>query len=113
MVKWYVKAETPERVVYEYYPEDDKRKQPGIITVDRIDEKIELTTVAEHDSKHNIDEEGARMICEVIFDTPEKIEAEVAKVARTSYWVYYDHARQKIIADYNAGKIKDGVSMWY
>jgi len=113
MVKWYVKDETPERVVYEYYPEDDKHRRPGIITIDRINDMIELTTVAEYDSKRTVDNKGARLICEVIFDTPEKIEAEVAKVAGTSYWLYYDHARRIIIDDYNAEIIKDGMSIWY
>ena len=113
MVKWYVKDETPERVVYEYYPEDDKHRQPGIITIDRIKDMIELTTAAESDSRHTVDKESARLICEVLFDTSPKIEAEVAQVAGTSYWVYYDHARRKIIDDYNAGIIKDGMSIWY
>ena len=74
---------------------------------------IELTAVAENDSKHTVDKKSARLICEVIFDAPEKIEAEVAKVAKTSYWVYYDHVRQRIVDDYNDGKIRDDVSMWY
>jgi len=38
--------------------------------------KAVITTVAEYDSKRTVDNEGARLICEAILDTPEKIEAE-------------------------------------
>ena len=42
MVKWYIKEETPERIIYEYFPEDKKDKRPGIITIDRTNEKLSL-----------------------------------------------------------------------
>ena len=49
----------------------------------------------------------------MIFNTPEEIEAEVAAVARSSYWFYYDHAERKILEDYNAGMVKCGMAIWY
>jgi len=114
MVCYYLLENSETRVVYEYYPEDKKDKQPGIITIDKVKEKIELTTPAEDDFERIIDEEGARLICNEIFDSPEKIDMEVAAVVGTSYWEYYNHAVKRIVKDYNNGLVKDrGMAAWY
>ena len=114
MVRYYLVENSDTHVVYEYYPEDIKDKQPGIITIDKVNEKIELTTPAEGDIKMIIDEEGARLICNEIFDSPERIEEEVAAVAGTRYWMYYDHAQRRIVEDYNNGLIREsGMVTWY
>ena len=62
MVKWYIKEETLERIIYEYFPEDNKDRRPGIITIDRTNEKIELATPAELDFNRSVIEEDARRI---------------------------------------------------
>jgi hypothetical protein len=114
MVRYYLVENSDTHVVYEYYPEDKKDKQPGIITIDRVSERIELTTPAEGDFKKIIDEEGARLICTEIFDSLEEIDLEVAKVAGTSYWMYYNHAQRRIVEEYNNGVIKEkGMAAWY
>ena len=114
MVSYYLVENSETRVVYEYYPEDKKDIQPGIITIDKINEKIELTTPAEDDFERIIDEESARLICNEIFDSPEKIDKGVAAVAGTSYWMYYNHAEKSIVEDYNNGFIKEsGMAAWY
>ena len=90
MVNYYLKENTDEKVIYEYYPEDDKSKQAGIITIDKINEKIQLTRVAEQDSESYAPEFNER------------------------WWRYYDHAQRQIVRDYNNGEIKDyGMVAWY
>ena len=76
MVTWYVKEATSECIIYEYFPEDKKDKKPGLITIDRINEKIELKFPAELDFNRTVSEEDARRLCEVIFDNSDEVETE-------------------------------------
>ena len=49
MVIYELIKETEEKLDYSYYPEGNKDKKAGLITIDRINEKIDLTEVAEGD----------------------------------------------------------------
>jgi len=114
MVCYYLVENSESHVVYEYYPENKIDKQPGIITIDKVNEQIKLTTPAEDDFEITIDEESARLICNEIFTSTEKIITEVAAVAGTSYWMYYQHAEKHIVEDYNNGLIREsGMAAWY
>jgi exopolysaccharide biosynthesis predicted pyruvyltransferase EpsI len=89
MVYYYLIESSDTHIIYEYYPENDKSKAPGIITVDKIAETIELTKPAEMDFEGHSEEFG------------------------NWYW-YYDHARRHIIEDYEEGTIKSiGMAAWY
>ena len=113
MVTWYVKEATSECIIYEYFPEDKKDKKPGLITIDRINEKIELKIPAELDFNRTVSEEDARRLCEVIFDNTDEVETEIATVTGSSYWFYYNHADRKICEDYNAGMVRHGMVAWF
>ena len=90
MVTYYLIKTIENSAEYEYYPEDDKTKQPGIIVVDKTNKKIFLKSVAERDYETFAEEFNAR------------------------WWVYYEHAERHIIKDYNNGLIKEtGLAMWY
>ena len=90
MVYYYLIENSGMRVVYEYYSEGDKEKRPGIITIDKVKESIELTTPAERDFE------------------------SYAKEFDEHWWWYYDHARRRIVEDYNNGEIKKvGMAAWY
>ena len=65
-------------------------KKPGIITIDRIAEKIELTQPAEEDFERYSEEFDER------------------------WYYYYNHAERNIVEDYNNGVIKKtGIATWY
>ena len=49
MVVYEFKEETEEKIIYWYYPEDDRTKEYGIIVADKINEKISITKSAEAD----------------------------------------------------------------
>lgn len=90
LVYYYLKANNENYVIYDYYPEDNKDRSPGIITINKVLEIIELTTPAEMDFER----------CAKEFDEP-------------WYW-YANHAIRCIIKDYNDGIIKEiGMSAWY
>ena len=118
MVYWYLIEETDERVIYEYYPENHKDKNPGIITIDRKSERIELTQPAEEDFCRVIKEEELRalyrQIAEIERANVSDYEEIITKSAGTRYWFYYDHAKSRIVEDYNNGIIKNiGMTAWY
>ena len=90
MVCWYLIEANDEHVVYEYYPEDHKDKKAGIITIDRITERTELTQPAEEDFERYEKEFNER------------------------WYYYYDHAKCGIVEDYNNGIINEkGIAAWY
>ena len=90
MVNWYLIEETDKHIRYEYYPESDKDKQPGIITIDRIADKIELTKPADADFESYAEEFNER------------------------WYYYFSHAEKHIASDYNSGIIKkSGMTAWY
>lgn len=77
-------------VVYEYFPENNRDKCPGIITIDKANEKIKLTSPAEADYEYYVEEFDER------------------------WWVYYKHAERRIVEDYNNGLVKEvGMAAWY
>ena len=49
MVTFILVEEDEEKLVFWYYPEARKDKEPGVIVVDRKKEQIEITKVAEED----------------------------------------------------------------
>ena len=93
MVSFSILHRTDEQIMYEYYPENRKDKQPGIITIDMRAEKIGIATPAEDDFE----------CCERCAD-----EFDVR------WWWYGSHAIRRICEDYNNGLIKDsGIVAWY
>ena len=49
MVVYDFKEETEKKIIYWYYPEDDRTKEYGIIVADKINEKISIVKSAEAD----------------------------------------------------------------
>ncbi len=90
MVTWRLIEESDDRLVYEYSPEGKEDRNPGIITIDRLAEKITLTRLAEDDFETHMEE------------------------VDTVYGFYYSKAIKKIADEYNKGIIKkSGISAWY
>jgi hypothetical protein len=90
MVYYRLKENTERYLIYEYFPEEKLELNPGIITYDKFNDTIELTTPAEKDPKHYVK-------------------------ATDSYWhPFGGHAMNGISRDYAAGIIKQqGMVAWY
>jgi len=90
MVTYTLIEKTESQIFYEYYPEGKMDRKPGVILVDRINEKIELLSAAEDDFERYAEEFNEH------------------------WWCYYNHAKRRIVEDYNKGIINEsGVVAWY
>jgi hypothetical protein len=90
MVYYYLIENSDVRMLYEYYPGNHRDKRPGIITIDKANERIDLTVPAEEDFERYAEEIDER------------------------WWWYYDHAERRIAEDYNNGIIKEvGMAAWH
>lgn len=62
MVIFELKEARKDRLIYLYYPENRRNKKPGIIEVDRYDNSIKVTEVAEGDGAVNVNYGGHAMV---------------------------------------------------
>lgn len=117
MVTFEKTKEDDRYITYIYFPEDDKKKKPGLIVVDKQQETIEITKVAEIDIERDIPPEELNELVNAINEM--KREAgetdflELASEFEHSVW-YGDHAVYRICKYIKSGKIPDkGMEDWY
>ncbi|WP_406016979.1 hypothetical protein [Succinivibrio sp.] len=129
MVKYELIKESKEKLDYSYYPEGKKDRKAGVITIDRVNEKIYISRVAEDDYEvivtpedlmrldksfiESAEEEGslerARQLREEYEENLKK-----GKYKGFQYFSYASHAIHHLVMDYNSGKIpKSGSVSWY
>lgn len=117
MVTFILVEEDEEKLVFWYYPEARKDKEPGVIVVDRKKEQIEITKVAEEDWEREISAEELNEMSAAINEMArERGEADFVEFVRESeHSVYYgDHAVREIIEHLQKGEVpKRGMQMWY
>lgn len=117
MVKFKLIEETDAQLIYWYYPEGNYDGDYGIIMVDRINETIEVTKVAEDDWERDIPTEEINELIEAI----NKMRAERGSdnleelVTEPEHSIYYaDHAVHEIAKRLREGEIpKEGMQAWY
>lgn len=129
MVLYELIKETKEKLDYSYYPEGHKDKSAGLITIDRINEKIDLTEVAEEDYEIVVTaDELLRMDQSFIDLAEEEGDLQRARILREKleenkkkgkykgflYYCYASHVIHNLVKEYNRGKIpKSNIVMWY
>ena len=117
MVTYQLIEETNEKLVYIYYPEDDKSKKPGKIVVNRCNDDIKITEIAENDTERDI---PVKEINELI-DAINRMEKETGRNDFVEYetkpihsYSYGNHAINDIADKLNSGVVpKQGARMWY
>ncbi|MBE6422838.1 hypothetical protein [Succinivibrio dextrinosolvens] len=129
MVIYELIKETKEKLDYSYYPEGNKDKKAGLITIDRINEKIDLTEVAEGDyeivelaedllrmdqsfidlAEEEGDLERARLLREELEENKKK-----GKYKGFQYYCYACHVIHNLVKKYNSGIIPQSDTVyWY
>ena len=90
MVHYSLIKQTYELIEYEYYPENNTDKKPGVITIDILADKVCVTTPAEEDFERYAEEFNER------------------------WWWYGNYAKLRILKDYNNGIVREaGMVAWY
>ena len=117
MVTFKLVEETDERLVFWYYPEGHEDKRPGIIVVDRIQEEIDITELAEEDWERDIPPDELHELAEAINQIKRERGATdfVELVTEPEHSIYYgDHAVREIVKNLREGKVpKKGMQAWY
>ena len=117
MVTFKLHEKNEVELIYLYYPERDETKRPGIITVDRTNNVIQITELAERDYERMIQPEELNSFADVINEMnqesgDEDFFAYVTKPVRSAY--YGDHAVSEIRRRLSSGEIpENGISVWY
>ena len=121
MVKFKLVERTDKFIKYEYYPEADKSKKPGIIILDLINEIIDVEVPAEDDYEEKITIESMNEIRESINEVrrkeglPDLTAEELShQIQDKTFYYYADFAIRKISEAYNEGEIlESGGAYWY
>lgn len=108
-------------ILYHYYPENERAKEPGIIELNTVMETINVVTPAEKDWLRRVDPSELNAMRDAINalrvenGEPEYTEEEYPSATKTEEWYWYaDHAIHKIVEAYNEGKILEhGTVVWY
>ncbi len=117
MVRYYLIKNKNNLLTYEYYPEDDKKKEAGLIVANLKDNEIEIVKVAEGDYGLYISAEERNefidSINEMILESGEgelfEYVSEPIREAR-----YGLHAINGICKELRKGDIPEkGIVMWY
>lgn len=120
MVTFKLHEETDEKLVYYYYPNGRTDRGKGVIEIDRVAGKLDVTELAEDDRlvRHSVEDQNecraAANRMRMIEQLPELTEEEwpTATAERVST-IFADHAIKKIIDAYNQGSIlAEGEEMW-
>lgn len=117
MVTFYLKEETDKFIIYLYYPEGDQSLKPGVIVVDKENEEIDITEVAENDIERDIQPEKLNKLAIAINEMKKERGATdfVKLVTEPEHIIYYgDHAVSEICKYLVKGEVpKEGMQAWY
>lgn len=117
MVTFKLQEETDSRLVFYYYPEGNENNKPGIIVVDRTQDEIEITELAQEDWEYEISVEELNEMAEEINQMKrERGATDFLELATEPLHCtfYSDHALNEIIKYLRKGIIpKEGKRAWY
>ena len=120
MVIYFLIKKTDEELIYEYFPENDRKAKPGYIRIDRVEEKVEISEVAELDQYRLILSDDINQYYEVMNKSLreeglEQVEWERLPSGKDcGYYPYASKAIKQIVDEYNGGNIQeDGYVIWY
>lgn len=117
MVTFKLIEKCEEKLVYYYYPEGNEDKRPGTIIVNRFNEEIELTELAEDDWEREIPVDEINELIESINQMKrENGETDFLSLAtEPEYDIWYgNHAIREIIKHLREGEIPEkGMQIWY
>ena len=107
--------------VYEYYPEGDFSKKPGIVKLDTNKQKLELIVMAEEDfvriitaEELNESRESMNKLRQEEGDPPFTEEEWPLAKEDEEYYLYASPMIAKICDDFVAGDLKEeGMIAWY
>lgn len=112
MVTFKLIEETDEYLLYWYYAEGDESLKPGIIIVDKINGKIDITELAEDDWERDISVEELNELAESV---NREIREEGGTDFEPEHSVFFgDHAVNAIWDKLREGIVpKKGARAWY
>ncbi len=121
MVKFYLISIIGNIATYEYYPDGDKSKGSGIITLDTVSGEINLVKKAEDDWSHIISAENMNDMQETINKMREEngekhlSENEFPVATEDELYLYYaSHAMDRIEEYFEKGEVPEsGMVVWY
>ena len=117
MVTFKLVEETDEYLLYWYYAEGDESLKPGIIIVDKIKGKIDITELAENDWERDISVEELNELAESVNrEIREEGETDFLELAtEPEHSVFFvDHAVNAIWDKLREGIVpKKGARAWY
>ena len=104
-------------LVYRYYPNDERSKSPGEITVDLDNQLFEITELAEDDFEYDISPEEINILINAINEGKrERGETGLEELVKESEHgcFFGDHAVSGIDEEIRLGKIPEkGMRAWY
>jgi len=117
MVTYELHERKDNKLMYWYYPEGKKDKEPGVIVADLKAESIKITKVAEGDSEYEVSAEEMNKMVKAINDMIRECGGTNFDdyAAEPSYITEYgDFAVRDIANRVNNGDIPEsGIAMWY
>ena len=121
MVEFKLKSKENGIYIYEYYPEGDFSKKPGIVKLDTNKEEIEIAVMAEEDfvriitaEELNESRESMNKLRQEEGDPPFTEEEWPLAKEDIEHYYYGSHVINRICDDFAAGDLKeDGMVAWY
>ena len=117
MVTFRLIGEDAHRIVYWYFPEGKEENGHGVIIVDKIQERIDITEVAPDDFERDISPEELNELAEAINQMKCEVgESDFVELStEPEHSIYYgDHAVRGIIKHLQKGEVpQKGMQMWY
>jgi hypothetical protein len=117
MVTFRLIEEDELRIVYWYFPEGNEENGHGVIIVDKIQHKIDITDIAPDDFERDISPEELNEMTEAMNQMKREAgESNIGEMSTESeHSIYYgDHAVRGIIKHLQKGEVpQKGMQMWY
>ena len=117
MVTFKLVEENDRFLIYWYFPQGDEEKRHGVIVVDKVDEIVKITDLAEDDWKRDIPPEEVNKLIDAINEMKaERGETDFEEhVSVTGHSIFFgDHAVRRIVEELNKGNIPPkGIAAWY
>ena len=117
MVTFRLIEEDAQRIVYWYFPEGKEENGHGVIIVDKMQERIDITEVAPDDFERDISPEELNELAETINQMKREVgESDFVELStEPEHSIYYgDHAVREIIKRLQKNEVpQKGMKKWY